>query len=119
MVTNVFMPFKVDKSALGLSRASHPKTKLPGQRLLIINLNLPRLSGIRSLRSGQQLRRLILFLLTTSKREEDKIAAYNLLNVAVYISLATVGEDFQISSNLLDCDSRCDWKSICNKNSTS
>ena len=48
------------------------------------------------------MRHFIVFVLTTSKREEDKMAAYD-LNVAGYILKATAGQDFLNLVNLVDC----------------
>jgi DNA-binding NarL/FixJ family response regulator len=41
-------------------------------------------------------------MLTTSKREEDKVAAYD-LNVAGYIVKETAGQDFLKLVGLVDC----------------
>jgi len=56
---------------------------------------------IKALRADETLRRSIAFILTTSKRDEDKMAAYD-LNVAGYIAKATAGEDFSNLFSLVD-----------------
>jgi CheY-like chemotaxis protein len=73
--------------------------------LLLVDLNMPRMNGIqfvKALREDEDLRHSIAFILTTSKREEDKIAAYD-LNVAGYIVKATAGNDFLNLVHLVDC----------------
>jgi CheY-like chemotaxis protein len=77
-------------------------------RVLLVDLNMPRMSGtqlVSAIRADERLHRSIIFILTTSKREEDKMAAYD-LNVAGYIAKATAGEDFSNLINLLDLYSR-------------
>jgi CheY-like chemotaxis protein len=72
--------------------------------LTLVDINMPRMSGIefvKALRSEEDLRRTIVFILTTSKRDEDKLAAYN-LNVAGYIYKESAGEDFLRLIDMLD-----------------
>jgi CheY-like chemotaxis protein len=61
---------------------------VPGERrLILLDLNMPRMSGIeflRELRRDPQLQHTPVVVLTTSNDERDKIEAYN-LNVAGYI----------------------------------
>jgi DNA-binding NarL/FixJ family response regulator len=59
------------------------------------------LQFIQALRADADLRHSIAFILTTSKREEDKMAAYD-LNVAGYIVKETAGQDFLNLANLVD-----------------
>ena len=71
---------------------------------LLVDLNMPKMNGIdliKALRADETLRRSIAFILTTSKRDEDKMAAYD-LNVAGYIAKATAGEDFSNLFSLVD-----------------
>jgi len=72
--------------------------------LLLVDLNMPRMNGIeliRTLRAHPDLRRTVVFLLTTSKREEDMAAAYD-LNVAGYIVKQNAGVDFLKLVGLID-----------------
>ncbi len=72
--------------------------------LLLVDLNMPRMNGIelvRALRADQDLRRTVVFLLTTSKREEDMAAAYD-LNVAGYIVKQNAGVDFLNLVGMID-----------------
>ena len=95
-------------AALELLRSPGCDPTPSDRRLLLVDLNMPRMNGtqfVRALRADEHLHRLVVFILTTSKREEDKIAAYN-LNVAGYIAKATAGEDFSNLVSLLDYYSR-------------
>jgi len=89
--------------ALEMLKGINGKTKPPSPHILLVDLNMPRMNGIQlveALRADEELRRSIVFILTTSKREEDKTAAYD-LNVAGYISKATAAEDFLNVVNMI------------------
>ena len=62
--------------------------KLPStRRLILLDLNMPRMNGIeflRALRQDPELQHTPVVILTTSNAERDKIEAYN-LNVAGYL----------------------------------
>lgn len=57
------------------------------QRIILLDLNMPKMNGIeflRELRTDQRLRLIPVIVLTTSNEDRDKVEAYN-LNVAGYI----------------------------------
>jgi CheY-like chemotaxis protein len=59
----------------------------PGRRIVLLDLNMPRMNGIeflRELRADPHLQHTPVVVLTTSNDERDKIHAYN-LNVAGYL----------------------------------
>jgi CheY-like chemotaxis protein len=90
--------------ALDILKGENGKEKISSPYLLLVDLNMPRMNGlalIESLRADEILRQSIVFILTTSKRDEDKMAAYD-LNVAGYIAKATAGEDFLNLVGLVD-----------------
>lgn len=90
--------------ALDILRGSNGKKQLPSPNLLLVDINMPRMNGIqllKAIREDQGLRQTVSFVLTTSKRDEDKMAAYE-LNVAGYILKATAGQDFLNLVNLVD-----------------
>lgn len=90
--------------ALETLRGKNGKHKPAPPYILLVDLNMPRMSGIdfvTELRNDPLLKHTIIFVLTTSKRDEDKIAAYN-LNVAGYIVKETAGRDFLNLVELLD-----------------
>lgn len=69
--------------------------------VILLDLNLPRMNGLEfldELRSDPALRDSVVFVLTTSKRDEDKVAAYQ-QQVAGYMVKSEVGESF---SKLVD-----------------
>lgn len=72
--------------------------------LILLDINLPRMNGIeflKKLRDDHDLRNSIVFVLTTSDNDRDKINAYR-LNVAGYILKSNVGEGFVNLVNMLD-----------------
>lgn len=90
--------------ALDILKGTHGKTKIQPPYVLLVDLNMPRMNGIefvKALREDTNLRRSIVFMLTTSRREEDVKAAYD-LNVAGYIVKAKAGEDFLSLVSLVD-----------------
>ena len=59
----------------------------PERRLVLLDINMPKMNGIeflRELRADPQLKPIPVIILTTSNEDRDKIEAYN-LNVAGYI----------------------------------
>ena len=72
--------------------------------LLISDINMPRMNGIellRNIRKSPELRDSIVFMLTTSNDEQDKIDAYN-LNVAGYMLKSDMGTSFTRAISLID-----------------
>jgi len=90
--------------ALDILRGTHGRTKLQRPYLLLVDLNLPRLNGLRlieSIRADAELHDTVIFVLTTSSRDEDKGAAYA-MNATGYILKENAGEDFLKLFNLVD-----------------
>ena len=72
--------------------------------LIITDLNMPRMNGIELLRKIRQSgdhRDSIVFVLTTSNDEQDKIDAYG-LNVAGYMLKTDMGTSFTRAISLID-----------------
>ena len=77
---------------------------LPRPYLILLDLNMPRMNGLEfltELRADPDLRDSIVFVLTTSRSDEDRVASYN-LNVAGYIVKSDVGAGFVRLLGLLD-----------------
>lgn len=77
---------------------------LPRPYLIITDINMPRMNGIellRKIRESEEHRDSIVFALTTSNDEQDKIAAYN-LNVAGYMLKTDMGTSFQRAIALIE-----------------
>ena len=71
--------------------------------LILLDLNMPRMNGLEFLdviRADKNLKDAVVFVLTTSKAEEDKCAAYQ-HNIAGYIVKERVGEEFLDAVSLL------------------
>jgi CheY-like chemotaxis protein len=89
--------------ALDMLRGTNGRERLPRPCLILLDLNMPRMGGIellKEIRQDAELRRTIVFIMTTSRAERDKSAAYN-LGVAGYI-LKTHSNAFLEAAALLD-----------------
>ena len=78
--------------------------ELPRPYLVISDINMPRMNGIellRKIRASQNTHDAIVFMLTTSNDEQDKIDAYN-LNVAGYMLKSDMGTSFTRAISLID-----------------
>jgi CheY-like chemotaxis protein len=72
--------------------------------LIITDINMPRMNGIellRKIRQSDKLRDSIVFALTTSNDEQDKIDAYD-LNVAGYMLKTDMGTSFTRAISMID-----------------
>ncbi len=73
--------------ALDLLRGNGQEAIPKERRLILLDLNMPKMNGLeflREIREDPELRNLTVIVLTTSDDERDKVEAYN-LNVAGYI----------------------------------
>ena len=71
---------------------------------MLLDLKMPRMGGIEFLdviRSDPALRRLVVFVMTTSANEEDRMQAFD-KNVAGYILKQRVGEEFLEAISMLE-----------------
>jgi CheY-like chemotaxis protein len=90
--------------ALTLLKSRQNGTLALHPNITLLDLNMPRMSGLEfldAIRQDSGLRRNIVFVLTTSNRDEDKVAAYD-RNIAGYLVKSRLGEDFSLLTNLLD-----------------
>jgi len=82
--------------ALDLLRGTHGHAKLTYPYLILLDINLPRMNGLeflQTIRKDPLLERSIVFILTTSDRDEDKMAAYD-EQIAGYLVKSQAGIDF-------------------------
>jgi CheY-like chemotaxis protein len=103
-LANPFTIVRDGVEALEVLRGSARTERLPRPYLILLDINMPRMNGIEFLhevRHDSDLRRSIVFVLTTSNNDEDKLAAYN-EQIAGYLLKANVGEDFCNVIALLD-----------------
>ena len=73
--------------ALEFLRGENGRPKLPKPHLILLDLNMPRMNGLEfleAIRADEDLKRSVVFMITTSKAEEDKARAYD-QHVAGYI----------------------------------
>ena len=86
--------------ALELLRAG----KVPKPFIVLLDINMPRMNGLEfleALRSDPELTHAVVFVLTTSKSDEDIMAAYR-EHVAGYLLKQRMDSDFMQVISLLD-----------------
>lgn len=94
--------------ALEMLRGENGKTPLPAPHLLLVDINMPRMNGfdfLQELRSDEKLKPATVFVLTTSSRERDRIAA-QMFNVAGYILKEELEKDFSMLMDILSAEGR-------------
>jgi CheY-like chemotaxis protein len=100
-------PFKIVSNgieALQVLRGENGVERLPRPYIILLDINMPSLNGLEflhAIRQDSDLRRSIVFVLTTSNNDEDKMAAYN-EQIAGYLLKSSAGEDFMNVIRLLD-----------------
>ena len=80
--------------ALDIMRGENNRAKVPKPYIVLLDINMPKMNGIEmlnELRRDEQLKDSVVFILTTSPREEDKNTSYK-LNVAGYFLKQDVKE---------------------------
>ena len=90
--------------ALQMLRGEGGRPALPRPYLILLDLNMPRMSGhqfLQEIRSDPDLCESIVFVLTTSDDDRDKQAAYE-HNIAGYLVKSRAGGDFLDTVRLLD-----------------
>jgi CheY-like chemotaxis protein len=95
-IANPFVVVPDGVEALRALREEPGAPEVPRPYIILLDINMPRMSGLeflRALRTDPALHRSIVFVLTTSDRDEDKLEAYG-NHVAGYIVKSRAGEDF-------------------------
>jgi CheY-like chemotaxis protein len=90
--------------ALEMLRGTNGRARLPRPFIVLLDLNMPRMDGIeflKEVRIDEELKKSIVFIMTTSNADEDKVAAYN-LGVAGYILKSNPANAFLEATALLD-----------------
>jgi CheY-like chemotaxis protein len=90
--------------ALDMLRGTNGRTRLPRPFIVLLDLNMPRMNGIeflKEVRKDEELKKSIVFVMTTSDADEDKVSAYN-LGVAGYILKSNPANAFLEATALLD-----------------
>jgi CheY-like chemotaxis protein len=90
--------------ALDMLRGTNGRPRLSRPFLILLDLNMPRMDGIgflKELRKDEELKKSIVFIMTTSSADEDKVKAYN-LGVAGYILKSNPANAFLEATMLLN-----------------
>ena len=89
--------------ALSMLRGGEGHEAIPIPRIILLDLNMPRMGGIEflhALRNDDVLKNISVFVMTTSNEDKDKVDAYN-LNVAGYILKPLSMENFVSAVSIL------------------
>ena len=103
-IANPIQTAKDGIEALDILKGRNGKEKLRKPFVILLDLNMPRMDGfefLKSLREDPEIKATIVFVLTTSKLDEDRVRAYD-ANVAGYIVKSEAGEGFMDAIRLLD-----------------
>lgn len=90
--------------ALEMLRGINGRERLLRPFVILLDLNLPRMDGIeflKELRKDEELKKSIVFIMTSSDADEDKVNAYN-CGVAGYILKTNPANAFLEATALLD-----------------
>lgn len=90
--------------ALAALRGTDPTFTVPRPRVTLLDLNMPRMNGfefLQHLRADAELCDDVVFVLTTSDADTDRVRAYH-QHIAGYMVKASVGPQFARLAQLLD-----------------
>lgn len=98
--------------ALAALRGQDPQRRVPRPRLILLDLNMPRMNGhefLQALRADETLTDDVVFVLTTSDADTDRARAYH-QHVAGYMVKAAVGPQFsRLAQLLIDYQASVRW----------
>jgi CheY-like chemotaxis protein len=89
--------------ALAALRGEDPARRVPRPRVILLDLNMPRMNGfefLEALRADPALCDEVVFVLTTSDADSDRTRAYH-AHIAGYMVKAAVGPQFSKLARLL------------------
>jgi CheY-like chemotaxis protein len=90
--------------ALEMLRGTNDIEKIPGPVLLLVDIRMPRLDGIgliQAIRADPALHRTVIFVLTTSDSDRDRMAAYD-EHVAGYILKSNTHDEIVSLTKMLE-----------------
>lgn len=94
-ISNPILVARNGQHALSMLRGTDGQTKVDSPVLVLLDLNMPIMGGhefLSELRKDDELCRTIVFVLTTSDAESDRVAAYD-KNIAGYLVKQHAGRD--------------------------
>lgn len=103
-IANPISPAHDGIDALDMLRGVNGRERFSRPYLILLDLNMPRMGGVeflKELRKDEDLKKSIVFIMTTSDADEDKVNAYN-LGVAGYILKTNPANAFLEATALLD-----------------
>lgn len=104
-IVNEIVRAKDGIEALQILRGMDGRDRLESPFLVLLDINLPRMSGLEflaELRSDEALKVTVVFVLTTSKNDEDRLEAYR-HNVAGFMLKDEAGREFVKAMEMLEC----------------
>ena len=94
--------------ALEILRGQHATKKITGPKIILLDLNMPRMNGfefLEEIRADEDLSSNVVFVLTTSNDDNDRARAYDKY-IAGYMVKSAVGLQFsRLATLLLSYDS--------------
>lgn len=90
--------------ALEMLRGEGEQELVPRPRIILLDLNMPKMGGIEfltAMRQDEDLKSITVFVMTTSNEDRDKVEAYK-LNVADYIVKPLSMESFISAVSILN-----------------
>lgn len=103
-ITNPLIRARDGLEAMDMLLGAGGHDRLAPPYLLLTDIRMPRLDGlglVRRIRGNQQLQRTIIFMLTTSDNERDRVAAYD-AHVAGYIVKSNDPKHFRALAGMLE-----------------
>lgn len=103
-IANPFTWVRDGVEALAVLRREEGCPIVPWPLMILVDINMPRMNGIeflQTIRKDPELRRSVVFVLTTSDRDEDMMAAYE-EQIAGYLLKSRAGHDFVELVSMLD-----------------
>jgi len=103
-VANPIMVADDGIEALEILRGTNGREKLEQPFVILLDLNMPRMNGVEFLdeiRTDPELKKSIIFILTTSESDADIVQAYD-YNVAGYIVKSDARASFMEAASLLN-----------------
>lgn len=103
-IANPFTLVSDGVEALAVLRGESGQPRIPRPYIILLDINMPRMNGLEFLevlRADPDLAQSVVFVLTTSNRDEDMMNAYN-HQIAGYLLKSRAGKDFVDLIALLD-----------------